>query len=43
MVGSTLIFSTYKFIKQFYILFFGAGFSGMSIPYTLFWGVMMAG
>ena len=42
MVTSFMLFSTYKFAKQFYILFFGVGFAGMSIPYTVFWGLMIA-
>ena len=43
MVGGFLVYSSYKFLKQFYILFAGAGFTAMSVPYTLFWGVMIAG
>ena len=41
MVGSFLIFSSYKVFNQLYILTLGAGFSAFSFTSTAFWSVLI--
>ena len=42
LVGTLLFYSSYKVLKQFYILTFGAGLAGFSFTSTLIWSILVA-
>jgi hypothetical protein len=43
MIIGLLFYSSYKVLRNLYGLGFGLGWAGFSIPYTVFWAVMVAG